>query len=324
MSAPTVKKQAKTVRGKKKDQVTVKNVLFSPYVPEWPGVAVGETPKILEQISRTFEPYRILPNMKKMKQGKTWAEKKWTTESLVRVEEAKKRKVELRSYVVFGVNGTTKSLEKGQLDLVVVCRSAKPPILTGHLLTLAACRGVPALALSGLSETLSKMMRARSIIALGFNKCCKDNASASEFTKLANFIKDRTPAVTLPWLQYKDTNLEELRQKVVEASKGRIQGKPGKGHGAASRTPPESSKSKDSLPSTRTDKLPALQSVDTSGMQSTSLKRTSEEAELDAERKKKVSKVTFLSGKTIPVRSVPQEMKQEWKKTKKNKKKRKK
>ena len=73
-----------------------------------------------------------------------------------------------RCHIVFGVNAATKCLERDQLDLVIVCRSAKPPILTGHLLTLAACRGVPALALSGLSETLSKMMKARAIIAVGF------------------------------------------------------------------------------------------------------------------------------------------------------------
>ena len=40
-------------------------------------------------------------------------------------------------YIVGGINEVTKGLERGQLRLVLVCRSVRPAVLTQHLLLMA-------------------------------------------------------------------------------------------------------------------------------------------------------------------------------------------
>ena len=56
---------------------------------------------LLSLFPRTFEPYRVPPNSKKVKMGKKWSEKKWTPESLQRVDEVKKLKAQLRWVLSF-------------------------------------------------------------------------------------------------------------------------------------------------------------------------------------------------------------------------------
>ena len=68
-----------------------------------------------------------------------------------------------RSQIVFGVNSVTKELEKDNLQLVVTCKSANPPILTKHLIGLSETRKCLAICLNGLNKVLSDIVNMGSI-----------------------------------------------------------------------------------------------------------------------------------------------------------------
>ena len=72
-----------------------------------------------------------------------------------------------RAQVVVGVNAVTRQLERNGLRCGLVCLSACPPLLTAHLLPLAATRGVPFAALPGLSGTASPLLGVKSALAVG-------------------------------------------------------------------------------------------------------------------------------------------------------------
>ena len=50
----------------------------------------------------------------------------------------------------------------------VVCLSAKPALLTGHILMLAATRNCPVMGLYDLSSKLAPALGIKSVLALGF------------------------------------------------------------------------------------------------------------------------------------------------------------
>lgn len=54
----------------------------------------------------------------------------------------------------------------------VVCLSAKPVLLTGHLLILATTRGCPMMAIHNLSSKLAPVLGINSVLALGFKVSC--------------------------------------------------------------------------------------------------------------------------------------------------------
>lgn len=75
---------------------------------------------------------------------------------------------EKRAQVVIGLNAVTRGLERDRLRAVVVCLSAKPAMMTQHLLMLVATRNCPAVALPDMSKTLSPLLGVTSALALGF------------------------------------------------------------------------------------------------------------------------------------------------------------
>lgn len=93
----------------------------------------------------------------------------------------------------------TKKLERGELDLVLVCKSAKPALLTQHLIPLSASRSTPAACVSGLSEKLTTELNLKSVLAIGISVAkTGDNA---QLDKVVRDIKEKVPSIEVPWLQ---------------------------------------------------------------------------------------------------------------------------
>ena len=66
-----------------------------------------------------------------------------------------------------GVSSTTRALEKDQLQLVIVNRSA-PPMLHRHILQLCGVRLCPAVALSQLESAVGPHLAVSRVAAFGF------------------------------------------------------------------------------------------------------------------------------------------------------------
>ena len=74
-----------------------------------------------------------------------------------------------KSQMIVGVNCVTRSLERGELCAGLVCLSAKPALVTRHIMMLAATRSVPFAALPNLSQKVVELLGdIRSALAIGF------------------------------------------------------------------------------------------------------------------------------------------------------------
>ncbi|XP_022107045.1 uncharacterized protein LOC110988102 [Acanthaster planci] len=240
MAAPTVDSRASTVRGKKgnKNYFPVKNAITSPFSSEWPQLSQEETATILQKITSAFTPH-----------AESLAKQPSKGKRKVVSEEAKTKRAFLRSQLALGVNEVTRSLERGGLRLAVVCRSAQPALTTSHLMSLGATRDTPVLCLRGLSSTLAPILKLKVLLAVGFKKLTSDDPTA--FDDLVNFIVAMTPPIDIPWLQYKELTLDQLRQVVTktvlrgkmmdkgaETQKAKGKGK-GKGQGSSGVAAPD-------------------------------------------------------------------------------------
>lgn len=86
-----------------------------------------------------------------------------------------------KSQMIVGVNCVTRSLERGELCAGLVCLSAKPALVTRHIMMLAVTRNVPFAALPDLSSAVVDVLGdIRSALAIGF----KVRDLASFFTHL--------------------------------------------------------------------------------------------------------------------------------------------
>ncbi|KAM4828474.1 ribonuclease P protein subunit p38 [Thomomys bottae] len=100
----------------------------------------------------------------------------------------------IRKQLAIGVNEVTKALERGELLLVLVCKSVKPAIITSHLVQLSLSRDVPACQVPRLSERLAPVLGLKCLLALGFKK------STSDFADQVQAILPRVPSLYVPWL----------------------------------------------------------------------------------------------------------------------------
>ncbi|XP_062976804.1 ribonuclease P protein subunit p38 [Elgaria multicarinata webbii] len=103
--------------------------------------------------------------------------------------------LQIRNQLAIGINEVTRALEKNELVLVLVCKSAKPAMLTSHLIPLSASRAIPAAQVPRLSESLAPVLGLTSVLALGL----KRNADA--FAEVAKVIIPRIPSLNVPWIQ---------------------------------------------------------------------------------------------------------------------------
>lgn len=103
--------------------------------------------------------------------------------------------ISIRRQLAIGVNEVTKALEKNELVLLLVCKSAKPAMITAHLLELSASRAVPAGQLPRLSATVAPLLGLASVLALGFKR------QSDTFTEATAAIIPKVPALDVPWFQ---------------------------------------------------------------------------------------------------------------------------
>ncbi|XP_072180176.1 ribonuclease P protein subunit p38-like [Diadema setosum] len=206
---------AKTVRkAKGRERTVTKNSLSSPFGCQWPTLPSGVTPEILAEIKRTFEPLVSVLAKKKSRNRKNTERRRKEKEEKKETDEEKKQKA-LRLQLALGINEVTRSLEKDRLRLLMVCRSAKPEILTSHLCALSATRQCPALALFHLSETLAPLLKMNTVLAVGFRKKsvqggATEGAEVSDFDNLVALAVERCPKIHVPWLNFRDCTPDEV------------------------------------------------------------------------------------------------------------------
>lgn len=100
----------------------------------------------------------------------------------------------VRKQLAIGVNEVTRALERNELLLVLACKSAKPAMVTAHLVQLSASRGVPAGQVPRLSERIAPVVGLKCILALGFRK------NTTAFADEVSTIIPRVPPLNVPWL----------------------------------------------------------------------------------------------------------------------------
>uniref|UniRef100_U3I2K7 Ribonuclease P/MRP subunit p38 n=1 Tax=Anas platyrhynchos platyrhynchos TaxID=8840 RepID=U3I2K7_ANAPP len=105
--------------------------------------------------------------------------------------------ISIRRQLAIGVNEVTKGLEKNELLLLLVCKSAKPAMITSHLIQLSASRDTPAGQVPRLSETIAPLLGLTSVLALGFKR------QSDKFTDVIEAIIPKIPALEVPWFQYR-------------------------------------------------------------------------------------------------------------------------
>ncbi|XP_054449338.1 ribonuclease P protein subunit p38 [Pteronotus mesoamericanus] len=111
--------------------------------------------------------------------------------------------VHVRKQLAIGVNEVTRALERNELLLVLVCKSAKPAIITSHLIQLSLSRTVPACQVPRLSERIAPVIGLKCVLALGFKK------NTTDFVNEVKAIIPRVPRLNVPWLQ---DRLEDSRE----------------------------------------------------------------------------------------------------------------
>ena len=116
---------------------------------------------------------------------------------------------DVRKQLAIGINEVTRALERNELLLALACKSAKPAIMTSHLVQLSVSRGVPACQVPRLSERLAPVLGLKCVLALGF----KRNTTA--FGEELRAILPRVPRLNVAWLQ---DALEDPRENLQTES----------------------------------------------------------------------------------------------------------
>ncbi|XP_062479624.1 ribonuclease P protein subunit p38 [Pezoporus occidentalis] len=195
---------------RKAKKATVKTCLDNPFVLEWKTIDGEDMHFILqtleERIKHTGLKKIETPRVKKRSLTKKQMERKCNagTSELPKEENAEGHRqkmgwtdTSIRRQLAIGVNEVTKALEKDELLLLLVCKSAKPAMITSHLIQLSASRATPAGQVPRLSETIAPLLGLTSILALGFKK------QSDKFTEAIAAIIPKIPALEVPWFQYR-------------------------------------------------------------------------------------------------------------------------
>ncbi|XP_077988268.1 ribonuclease P protein subunit p38-like [Glandiceps talaboti] len=251
---------------KKRDYFTVKNSIESPYNIAWPRLREGDTLLILQEITRVFQPLEsLLKKERSINRKKT--EKRKLEEAAKDDKDGDKndKKFKIRSQLCFGINEVTKALERSQLRLVIVCKSAKPALLTTHLIPLCVSRETPALCVSALSKTLAPILGLMSLLAIGFKT---GSGEDDVFDELVKFVVSKAPPLELPWLQHKDV----LQRKIELVKTDLLKQRQSQENDPSSKE--TLSKTQDGV-ATETDTSKNQSEPDTTGLSQTELDKTS-------------------------------------------------
>ncbi|XP_077124365.1 ribonuclease P protein subunit p38 isoform X3 [Ranitomeya variabilis] len=166
----------------------------------WTPVVADDIQFILQTLLKKFEELGI----KKMKgQSKKGNKAKRSDEINEKVDNLKTKKeaqktgwtvADLKKHLAIGTHEVRKALNKNDLDMVIVCKSAEPEIITRHIIELSYSREVPACRLPRLSENVAPALGIRHVLALGFRK------SSDVFREQVLAITARIPPLHAPCL----------------------------------------------------------------------------------------------------------------------------
>ncbi|XP_054241068.1 ribonuclease P protein subunit p38 [Indicator indicator] len=218
-----VQKGTATLRKAKK--VTVKTCLDNPFVFEWKTIDGEDMRFILHTLEERIKHIGLkkieTPRRKKHSPAKIQMEGHCDASSAqLPGEEARGgcgqiagwTDIGIRRQLAIGVNEVTKALERNQLLLLLVCKSASPALLTTHLIQLSASRATPAGQVPRLSQTVAPLLGLASTLALGFKK------QANAFSEVVEAIIPKIPALEVPWFQ--STIEEPMAQVQSDSSEG--------------------------------------------------------------------------------------------------------
>ncbi|XP_007526704.1 ribonuclease P protein subunit p38 [Erinaceus europaeus] len=217
--------------------VAVKTSLNNPYTICWSALDREDMHFILQTLEDRFKSLGLQKIEDKRKKKKQPFLKKQSGDVGSLADDAgkdpKERKLEgdlpasgwtpapIRKQLAIGVNEVTRALEKDELLLVLVCKSAKPEIITSHLIQLSLSRSVPAGQVPRLSERLAPAIGLKCVLALGFRK------NTTDFADEVKAIIPRVPCLNVPWFQdlledsreiTETTSLESQHKEILETS----------------------------------------------------------------------------------------------------------
>ncbi|KFW04991.1 Ribonuclease P protein subunit p38, partial [Eurypyga helias] len=202
--------QQGTAALRKAKKITVKTCLDNPFVFQWKTIEGEDMHFILQTLEERIKHVGLkkieTPRKKKRCLSKKQMERKCDagTKVLPKEEETEGHQqnlgwtdISIRRQLAIGVNEVTKALEKDDLLLLLVCKSAKPAMVTSQLIQLSASRATPAGQVPRLSETVAPLLGLTSVLALGFKK------QSDTFTEAMEAIIPKIPALEVPWCQFR-------------------------------------------------------------------------------------------------------------------------
>ncbi|NXK44024.1 RPP38 protein, partial [Chauna torquata] len=208
LSMPVIQQGMASLRKAKK--TTVKTCLDNPFVIQWKTIDGDGMHFILQTLEERIKHIGLkkveAPRKKKRSTTKKQMERNCnaSTNELPTEEETEGSQqapgwtdISIRRQLAIGINEVTKALEKNELLLLLVCKSAKPAMITSHLIQLSVSRATPAGQVPRLSETVAPLLGLSSILALGFKR------QSDKFTDVVEAIIPKIPALEVPWLQYR-------------------------------------------------------------------------------------------------------------------------
>ncbi|NXP18097.1 RPP38 protein, partial [Scytalopus superciliaris] len=202
--------QQGTATLRKAKKINVKTCLDNPFVFQWKTIDGEDMHFILQALEEGIKHIGLKkiesPRRKKRSLTKKQRGKKCdaSTNELPKEEETESHQqkpgwtdISVRRQLAIGVNEVTKALEKNDLLLLLVCKSARPALITSHLIELSASRATPAGQVPRLSQTVAPLLGLTSILALGFRK------QAHTFTETVESIIPKIPPLEVPWFQHR-------------------------------------------------------------------------------------------------------------------------
>ncbi|KAM8810854.1 ribonuclease P protein subunit p38 [Eudromia elegans] len=202
---PVIQRGTASLRKAKK--VNVKICLDDPYVIQWKTIDGEDMHFILQTLEEKIKDVGLkkieAPRKKRHSATKRRKERKGGTGSSKPPTEKETEGARpkpgwsdpgIRRQLTIGINEATKALEKKELALLLVCKSAKPDMITSHLIALSASRATPAGQVPRLSDTVAPLLGLGSVLALGFKR------QSETFAAVAEAIIPKIPALEVPWI----------------------------------------------------------------------------------------------------------------------------
>ncbi|XP_036395219.1 ribonuclease P protein subunit p38 [Megalops cyprinoides] len=200
---------AKGAKKEKKKPIPVKTSLNSPYSLQWSPMGSEDMHFILSALKEKISEIG-LQKREGVKDNRKWGKKKKQPSDKPPDEPREKADTEggtppkrteqgwtdmaARKQLAIGINEVTRALERNELCLVLVCKSVKPRHMTSHLIALSETRAVPACQVPRLSESMSRLLGLKCVLALGFKR------NTDTFSQTVSAIVPKVPRCHVPWI----------------------------------------------------------------------------------------------------------------------------